>query len=84
MLMLHPKVEEAIGFVASYASNVSSWTIIKREILNNLPVEYRRLFSRRDPKTKKQNFNEFEKHVTDRWKELTGAEVIFRGSDEKQ
>ena len=82
--MLHPKIEEAISFVASYASNISSWTIIKRELLNNLPIEYRRLFSKRDPKTKKQNFNDFEGQVVERWKELTGSVVIFRGSDEKR
>ena len=82
--MLHPKIEEAISFVASYASNISSWTIIKRELLNNLPIEYRRLFSKRDPKTKKQNFNDFEGKVADRWKEITGSVVIFKGSDEKR
>jgi len=77
------KVLEAVHAVRAYASEISEWKVLKRELLNSLPVEKRRLFSKRDQKTKKQNFNEFEKNILDLWQELTNTTLIIT-KDEKQ
>ena len=77
MKMMDEKVLEALQFVRSYAPEISDWKVLKRELLNNLPIEKRRLFSKRDQKTKKQNFNAFEKQVLDLWQELTNISIIF-------
>lgn len=71
------KVEEVLQFVSSYASSVTEWRVLKKELLRILPPEKRKLFSTRDSKTKAANFNEFEGTVAQRWKEITGVEVYL-------
>ena len=73
---------QALKFVHAYAPDINEWKILKRELLNNLPIEKRRLFSRRDKKTKRQNFNEFEKNISTLWEEMSGCKLIFRDDDE--
>jgi hypothetical protein len=80
---MEEKVLEAIKFVHTYAPSISDWKILKRELLNNLPMEKRRLFSRRDEKTKKQNFNDFEKNISVLWEEMSGCKLIFRDDEQK-
>ena len=73
-------VDEALQFISSYAPEIADWKVLKRELLKTLPPPARSQFSTRDPLTKRQNFNDFEKQVTERWREITGVDVIFSRS----
>jgi len=74
---LDPKVAEALIFVYNYAANIDDWLVIKKELLKALPSDVRTQFSTRDPVTKKQRTNDFERMVAERWSETTGRPVIF-------
>jgi hypothetical protein len=78
---LNRKIEEAIKFVFGYAGDVDEWIIIKKELLKALPSEERTSFSTRDPVTKKQVTNDFERCVAARWSELSGRAVLFSHDD---
>jgi hypothetical protein len=80
--MMDTKVEEALRLVNAYAGSITDWKVLKKELLKNLPFQQRKLFSTRDPLTKKQNFNEFEEVVCKRWKDITGIDVIFKRNEE--
>lgn len=73
-------VEKALQFVGAYAPSIHEWRVLKKEVMKNLPPASRALFSTRDPVTKKQNFNDFERTVAERWREITGIELIFSRS----
>lgn len=74
---MDPKIEEAINFVHSYAPNLTEWKVLKKEMLKFLPSSHRKLFSTRDAKTKKMNFNDFEKTVLEHWQKITGVELYL-------
>ena len=74
---LNPNVLGALAFVHSYAGHIDDWLTIKKELLRALPPGDRRLFSTRDPVTKKQRTNDFERGVAVRWSEMTGRPVVF-------
>ena len=78
--MIDEEVEKVLQFVKTYAYDVGEWRHLKRQLLQNLPPEKRKLFSTRDPITKIQNFNEFEGKVLNRWEEITGAKLILKQS----
>lgn len=82
--MLDEKVLEALQFVLTYAPQITEWKVLKRELLNNLPIEKRKLFSKRDQKTKKQNFNEFERKISDLWQELTNTTLIITNNENQE
>jgi len=75
--MMERKVLDAIYFVYSYAPEIREWKVLKKELLKALSSDKRKLFSTRDPRTKKQNLNEFEKDVVSRWEEIAGVEVYL-------
>ena len=70
---MDPNVKEAVAFVHSYAGGITEWKVLKKELLRLLPPNQRKLFSTRDPSTKKQIVNDFEKSVIGCWKEITGS-----------
>ncbi len=74
---MEPKILEAIHFVHSYAPDITEWKVLKKELLRTLPSDRRKLFSTRDAKTKKQNFNDFEKDVALQWKKITGIDLYL-------
>lgn len=76
--MIDETVENHLLFVSKYASSIDSWKVLKKELLKCLPPEKRKLFSTRDPVTKLQSLNSFEKLLVVRWNELTGNLIIFR------
>jgi hypothetical protein len=78
--MIDEEVEKVLQFVKTYAYDVDEWRHLKRQLLQNLPPEKRKLFSTRDPMTKVQNFNEFENKVLNRWVEITGSTLILNRS----
>lgn len=77
MSTLNPKIVEALVFVYGYATDVDDWLVIKKEMLKALPSEERTQFSTRDPVTKKQRTNDFEREVAARWAEMSGRPVLF-------
>ena len=74
---MNSRVVEAIEFVHGYASHVDDWIVIKKELLKALSSNDRTLFSTRDPITKKQVTNDFERAVMERWSEMTGRSVVL-------
>ncbi len=70
------RIEEALQFIKSYAPEIKEWKVLKRELMKCLNPQVRKLFSTRDPITKIQNFNEVEQTVADRWRTITGSEIL--------
>lgn len=54
---------------------ISVWMDLKKMLLVSLPSSSRALFSVRDPKTKKQKFNEFESWLYDNYESKTGVKL---------
>jgi hypothetical protein len=74
---MNPRIAEALAFVHSYAGHVDDWLVIKKELLKALHPDDRALFSTRDPVTKRQRTNDFERLVAARWSEMSGRPVLF-------
>lgn len=75
-------ITDALNNVFQYASHVDDWLTIKKELLKMLPSDSRRVFSTRDPLTKRQRTNDYERTLANRWSELTGRPVLFREDDD--
>ena len=78
------EVDEEIQRTFSFASAVDEWLTVKKLLVNALAPEFRSLFSKRDPITKKQVPNDFDRAVAKRWSKLTGRSVIFTPEHEEQ
>ncbi len=78
------RVVEQIDFVISYASDCDDWVEIKKQIMLGIPSKLRSNFSTRDPKTKEQSLNNFEKLIIEYWKEATGIELKLRTLTERR
>ncbi|NBQ47294.1 MAG: hypothetical protein EBU33_02420 [Sphingobacteriia bacterium] len=74
---MDPKMEEALRYVLAYASDISEWMVLKKELLKYLPASARKVFSTRHPVTKEQSLNDFERKVIEYWKGLTGVELYL-------
>ena len=70
-------INSAMERVHRYAPALDEWITVKKELLKNLPSEHRTMFSTRDPITKKQRTNDFERLLIKRWSSLTGREVVL-------
>lgn len=81
--MEEDRVNEALGFVARYAKNISDWATLKKELLKYFSPQERKHFSTRDPITKQQSMNQFEEMLARKWSELTGTNVIITNRDAK-
>ena len=66
------RIIDELVFIAGYGSQDGQWMPVKKYLLLSIPSEMRKMFSTRDPKTKKQSLNEFEKVVIDIYEDLTG------------
>ena len=78
-----PEITAVMDEVFEYAPQIDSWIVLKRELLNNLPINLRRLFSTRNQQTKRTWTNEFELALAKRWTELTGRQIIFKDDEGK-
>ena len=78
------RVLEQIDFVSSYAANCDDWVEIKKQILLGIPSSLRTRFSTRDPKTKEQYLNNFEKMIIEYWKIKTGIDLKLRSLEERR
>jgi hypothetical protein len=74
-------IEEAIDIVSSYVGKTDNWMTIKKELLKSLSSQDRMYFSTRDPVTKKQSMNDFEKIVAEKWYKKTGIYPILISHD---
>lgn len=72
------KYIDALRFVYSYANFVDDWLTIKKELLKALNSDDRTAFSTRDPITKKQRTNEFERALATHWSIMSGRPVLFK------
>lgn len=70
--------------VAAYAHDCDDWVTIKKEIMKGCPSSLRGLFSRRDPITKEQTPNDFDRLVITRFEEITGQSLVIRTLDERR
>jgi hypothetical protein len=66
---------EALEEIASYVGETTDWMVVKKQVLLAIAPALRTNFSTRDPKTKKQSFNEFEVRVCDWWENKTGRRL---------
>ena len=83
-MIIPDRILEQTNFVASYADDCDDWVTIKKEIMRGIPSELRKNFSTRDPKTKEQNLNDFEKCLINYYKEHTGISLILRTLSERR
>jgi len=74
---MDPKVEDAVKFVYAYAPNIKEWKVLKKELLKSLSPDLRKSFSTRDNRTKKMNFNDFEKTIVEYWQKLSGDQLYL-------
>jgi len=78
------RIFEEVRFVSTYTSNCDDWVTVKKEVMKGLPPKLRKNFSTRDPKTKEQNLNKFEKNIINYYKEITGTGLILRSLAERR
>lgn len=81
---MNENIKKALDYIFSYASDVDDWMTIKKEFLKVLPPRDRIVFSTRDPKTKKQRTNDFERELAAIWSQMTGRRVVFRDDETKR
>ena len=65
-------------------NNTDDWVTIKKIMLRSLHPDLRKSFSTRDPKTKEQWLNEFEKQLIIKYKEIVGITLICRSLKERR
>jgi hypothetical protein len=72
--MNHPEIlEEAIKIGG--ACKIEDWMDLKKILLVSLPSPARKYFSIRDPKTKGQRLNDFERWLIDSYSMRTGLKL---------
>lgn len=79
---MNDNILRAMKDVFTYASHVDEWIVIKKELLKFLHPDDRKLFSTRDPLTKKQRPNDMERELAALWGKMTKRQVIIK-DDEK-
>ena len=72
--MEHPQILEEAVKIGS-ACEIKEWIDLKKILLVSLPSTARRNFSIRDPKTKQQKLNDFERWLIDNYSIRTGLKL---------
>ena len=54
---------------------IDSWLDLKKVVLVSIPPEDRTQFSTRDPKTKEQSLNKFERTIVENYEKMTGISL---------
>jgi hypothetical protein len=83
-MIIPDRVVEQLEFVASYVDDCDDWVTVKKEVMRGIPSSLRKNFSTRDPKTKEQQLNKFEKYIIEYWKEKTGINLKLRSLEERR
>ena len=71
-------LEEAVKI--GEACQIDMWMDLKKMLLISLPSSARKKFSIRDPKTKRQHLNDFERWLIDSYSTRTGL-ALTRGEE---
>ena len=69
------RVMEELTMISELAGQEEDWMVVKRLLLLSLPSKTRTLFSTRDPKTKCQTLNDFEKKLIELYNDMTGIRL---------
>jgi hypothetical protein len=69
------RVAEELTLISTVAGNESNWVPIKRQLLLSLPPTMRKLFSTRNPRTKKHSLNDFEIEIINIYEKMTGVRL---------
>lgn len=78
-------VEEIFKRVAQAKLDCDDWVEIKKLVMKQVAPSHRKVFSRRDQKTKNHPpLNEFEEKMKELYKEISGVELILRQLDERR
>ncbi|HAI41779.1 MAG TPA: hypothetical protein DCM40_28525 [Maribacter sp.] len=78
------RIFEEVRFVSSYTGSCDDWVTVKKEVMKGLPPRLRKNFSTRDPKTKEQSLNNFEKSIINYYKQISGIDLILRTLQERR
>lgn len=71
------RIEGTLRGMHEYAHSIKDWVSLKKELMLMLKSADRRVFTTRDPVTKKQHMNEYERHLAALWTEITGKKLIL-------
>ena len=82
--MIPDRVARQINEVSTYTGDCDDWVTIKKEIMKGIPSSFRKLFSRRDPITKEQVPNDFDKTVIAYYFDITGIKLKIRTLAERR
>jgi hypothetical protein len=82
--MIPQRIKDQIQEVVMYVGDCDDWVTIKKEIMKGIPAALRKNFSTRDPKTKEQWLNDFDKMVINYYKEMTGVDLVLRTIEERR
>lgn len=83
-MIIPDRIIEQINFVASYVDDCDDWVTVKKEVMRGIPSTLRKNFSTRDPKTKEQWLNDFEKELISYYKKATGINLVVRTREERR
>ena len=75
-MVIPPRVIEELELIVEYvADDALNWMNVKVILLRSLPSDLRKNFSTRDPITKKQSLNDFDRSLIDIYEGMTGVKL---------
>lgn len=78
-------VEEVFRRVAQLKLECDDWVEIKKLVMKQVAPVHRKVFSRRDSKTKNHPpLNTFEERMKNLYKEISGVDLLLRELDERR
>lgn len=83
-LKIPKKIINELREISTYAGSCDDWMTIKKEVMKSIPSNLRSLFSRRDPITKEQVPNSFDKAIIEYYYNLTGIKLKIRTLAERR
>jgi len=69
------KIIDELTIIANSGVKGEAWMPVKKYLLLSIPSKMRKNFSTRDPKTKKQSLNDFERSIIDIYESMTGIRL---------
>ena len=78
-------VKEVFKRTANLKLECDDWVEIKKLVMKQVAPSHRKVFSRRDQKTKNHPpLNQFENEMKDLYKEISGVELVLRELEERR
>lgn len=78
-------VKEVFEKTANLKLECDDWVEIKKLVMKQVAPSHRKVFSRRDQKTKNHPpLNKFEKEMKSLYKEISGVDLVLRELDERR